>query len=331
MKKHIKAAIVAGITAVCVSSIAFATTPETVMKTYPTRWRLVYDTDRDSLTGDTNLLIEGVGDAPNGRVANGTGTGVVTVYGDLNVTGATNTAYTELFAEGASKGIAAFEFDGTASSGTAGAVDILYTGAGHRFISVPLGAGQTITVPTMAAGGLDITGDQADNEGFDIFAGVLGASGRPMIPGTDPAFYFCATLTVTDVSDTDELFVGWRKPEVVQATDADFDTYAQIGIIASAATAAIKITTEDDGGGATTTDTTDTWADAATKALCVNVSAAGVVTYTINGAAPTVTAAFTFDDGEPVIPTVRFLHAGAADCVPVLSRWEVGYSTTAFQ
>jgi hypothetical protein len=314
-----------------VGAIALAAVPETVMKTYPTRWRLIYDSDRDTTTGDTNLLIEGVGDQPNGRVAGGTGTGLVTVYGDLTVTGSVNPEYTELFAEGASKGLAAIQLDGTVADGTAGAYNMIYTGSGHAFLAVALGAGQTITTPTMAAGGLDITGDQADNEGFDITAGYLGASGRPMIPGTDPAFQFCATITVTDVSDTDELFVGWRKLETVQATDANYDTYAQIGIIASAATAAIQINTEDDGGGATTTDTTDTWADAATKALCVKVSSAGAVTYTINGAAPTATAAFTFDDGEPVIPTIRFLHAGAADCVPVVSRWEVSYQKNAFQ
>ena len=39
------------------------------------------------------------------------------------------------------------------------------------------------------------------------------------------------------------------------------------------------------------------------------VSAAGVVTYTIDGVAPTVTAAYTFTAALGVIPFVRFLHA----------------------
>lgn len=231
----------------------------------------------------------------------------------------------ETFGYGASKGISTIQLDGTAYDGSTGIFNMATFGtAGTKILYASLGAGQTADI-VMVAGGLDIQGDNADNEGFDLTTGMLGASGRPMIPGVDPAFKFCATITVTDVSDTDELFVALRKPETINATWANYDTYAAIGIIASAATAAIKITTEDDAGGATTTDTTDTWADTATKALCVLVGSDRAVTYTINGNAPTATAAFSFDSGEPVIPTIRFLHAGAADCVPVISNWSVSY------
>jgi hypothetical protein len=45
------------------------------------------------------------------------------------------------------------------------------------------------------------------------------------------------------------------------------------------------------------TDTTQDWADDESHALCVLVSAAGACTYTIDGAAPTVTDAHTLGDG----------------------------------
>lgn len=61
------------------------------------------------------------------------------------------------------------------------------------------------------------------------------------------------------------------------------------------------------------------------------VSAAGVVTYLHDAAtpgtllAPTVTAAFTFDPGDPVIPFFRFLTHGDIPGVVKLINWEVGY------
>jgi hypothetical protein len=269
-----------------------------------------------------------------GTLASGalTVTGAETVSGKLTLNGMTDKApFSFTFnGGGATKGLDMLTPLNAAYSGSTGAYNIAYVSAGTAagnggsFAFAILGAGQTLA-PAISAAGLDLTGDQTDNEGFDLVFGQMGTSGRIMYPGVDAAFKFCATINVTDVSDTDELFVGYRRPETVNATDANYDTYAQIGIIASAATAAIQLNTEDDAGGATTTDTTDTWADTATKALCVLVSGAGAVTYTINGAAPTATAAFSFDTGEGVIPTIRFLHAGSADCVPVVTTCAQSY------
>ena len=100
----------------------------------------------------------------------------------------------------------------------------------------------------------------------------------------------------------------------------DYDEMAGLNVISGD----IKIETILNDGATTTTDTTDNVADNGTLTGKVLVSAAGVVTYTIGGSAPTSTAAFTFDDAEVVIPFAYFLEdtdiAGAVE----LSLWEVG-------
>jgi hypothetical protein len=183
---------------------------------------------------------------------------------------------------------------------------------------------QTI-LPVIDSVGLDISGDQVSAEAYEMFGGVLGASGRPAVIGVDPAFYFCATLEVADASGASDLHVGWRSATQTQTgTITTYLNYATIGLEGTSNPNTIQLMTGNDDTDVTT-DTTDTWADAASKKLCVNVSAAGAVTYTINGSAPTATAAFSFDDGDSVIPFIQFQHgadvAGAVD----LTLWEVGY------
>lgn len=168
--------------------------------------------------------------------------------------------------------------------------------------------------PDMDATGLDIAGDATNNDGVELFTGMYGTSGRPMYPSFDPAFQFCATIKISDVSGTDTLWVGFRSAETPNATFANYDTYAAIGVISGD----VKITTEDDAGGATTTDTTIDVADAGTAALCVKVGDTGAVTYTVGGSAPPTTAAFTLDAGEAVIPFIHLLHdSDVADEVTV--------------
>ena len=68
-------------------------------------------------------------------------------------------------------------------------------------------------------------------------------------------------------------------------------------------------------------DTTDNWADGETHTLEVYVSAAGVVTYKIDGADPTTApASFTFDAAEVVVPFVYLRHdADVAGAVEIVS------------
>lgn len=200
---------------------------------------------------------------------------------------------------------------GAAPSGATGATNIMMMQGGEIWEEFILGAGQTIIAPRMSADGLLISLDLTNAEGAEYNPGARENTKYSYTIGTSPAFSFEATLTAADVSGCDPLFIGFRKVEANNATFADYTDYAAIGLSASDG-ANIWLKTELNAGGATSTDTTDTWTDGQTKTLKVLVSAAGVVTYTIDGLAPTVTAAFTFDNGDVVIPFIRLTHAAAA-------------------
>jgi hypothetical protein len=119
--------------------------------------------------------------------------------------------------------------------------------------------------------------------------------------------------------------IGFRKSEANNAAFADYTDYVTIGMIAASSTTNIVLATELNAGGQTVTDTTDAWGgDQSTNTLRVLVSAAGVVTYTINGSAPSATAAFTFDNGDVVCPFIRIGHSASATDV-ALTSLKVGF------
>jgi hypothetical protein len=238
-------------------------------------------------------------------------------------------SYYEDFSKyGASKGIFCIDSgDGSTCAGDATTVPGLLTmGDGLKLIQFPV---VTATLPvTMAAAGLDITGDLTDNDGFEVTGGVLGATGTPFIVGDDPAFYFCATIKLPDVDGTDEFMAGFRRAEPFQAVMQSYADYAAIGDVSGD----IKTETEVNGGGTTTTDTTANWADGETHVLCTYVTGptassttGGVVTYKLDGATPATVAAFTFDDGDPVVPYIYLRHDANIAEATIVTKWEVGY------
>lgn len=232
------------------------------------------------------------------------------------------TYYEDFSKYGSSKGIFCIDHgDGSTCAGDATTVPgVLTLGDGLRLIQFPV---VTATLPvTNTATGLDITGDLTDNDGFEVTGGVLAATGRPFVIGDDPAFYFCATIKVTDVSGSDELMAGFRRAEPFQAVMQSYADYAALGSVSGD----IKTETEVNAGGTTTTDTTANWADTETHKLCTFVSGAGLATYKLDGATPTTVAAFTFDDGDPVVPYVYLRHDSDIAETTAITIWEVGYS-----
>jgi hypothetical protein len=186
-------------------------------------------------------------------------------------------------------------------------------------------------VTTSVALGTNISGDLVNADGLEVWGGQLGASGRPFVVGTDPAFQFCVNANLVDVSEQTIMRIGFRAvadssgvPDPMNAVFANYDTYATIGPNIGA----ITISTELDGAGIVSTNTTDTATDAVDRRYCVKVSNAGAVTYTIDGAAPTVTAAVTLTSGYSVVPFVHYVHAaaiGAGDFI-YLKNWDVSYT-----
>lgn len=182
-----------------------------------------------------------------------------------------------------------------------------------------LGAGQTITAPKIVATGLLVSLDEVNNEGVEYSQGILARSKQAFVIGTD-AFFFKCKFSIADVSGIDECAVGFRKAEAYNAAIDNYDEMAALNVISGA----ITVETILNNGATASEDTTDAWADGATKTLEVYVSKAGVVTFKIDGVAPTVTAAFTFDDAEVVIPFFHLLHAETTPGDIIAQEWECG-------
>lgn len=214
--------------------------------------------------------------------------------------------FLETFGEGADKGFMTLQLDGTAEDGTANVHNVIHLGNGHKINYVAIVA-QTATI-AMTANGLNIGLDQTALDGAEFYVGINGASGRAAIIGTTPAFEASITFQIADVSGTDDFHFGFRRAETVNATFDDYLDVASIGCVTSANPMLIQLETILNNQGTTTTNTTDTLADATSIKFTVKVSSAGVVTYLIDGVAPSTTATFTFDDGDLVIPFIHYLQ-----------------------
>ena len=180
--------------------------------------------------------------------------------------------------------------------------------------------GQSILVPAASTTGMDYSYDAADNEGVQWVASMNTHKGNPGVDrftvGTHGAFYMEMEFSLTDVSDADTVAFGFRKVEAFQPEDVDgYDEAAFLNCNAGD----IFTGTILNNAATTATDTTQNWADGEVHTFRVDVSSAGVVTFKVDGAAPTVTQAFTFDDGEVVTPFGYHAHA-AASAVGIIYR-----------
>lgn len=222
--------------------------------------------------------------------------------------------------------VAVLQTSMAARATTTALVHIMTSPGGYKYALGNIGV-QT-TSPVMAASGLDIRGAETTAIGTEIFTHVGGATGTPFVVGKDPAFFFRVSITIANISGAAVLLAGFRRAEVNNVTYTSYADYGAIGTIASAATGAINIAQEINAAGTAPTDTTNTWADGETKVLEIRVSAGGIVTYLINGVAPTVTAAQTFDDGDPLIPMLHFIQQTTTTDVAgliTLNSYESGY------
>lgn len=191
----------------------------------------------------------------------------------------------------------------------------------------PLGA-QTFLAPVIVSvsegiSALDIGMDQTDDLGVELCAGILNSNPMAFKIGSDAAFFFRVRFSIEDVSGTDDCAIGFRLAEAYQANIDDYNDMAVLNVISGD----IKIETIKAGAATVTTDTTDNWADEATHQLEVFVSSAGVVTYTIDNAAPTVTAAYTFRSGIYVVPFIYFLNASDLAGEVNILEYECGFQS----
>lgn len=265
----------------------------------------------NGLTNDTLVTLDGV------LITDGSSENMyITTTGTLITTGAVNSRTTSEIFE--SVGIVSTKTSGGgAATGSTGNENLWLYPEGMFEYHI-LGT-QTILQATLATGGVDIGFDQVDDDGVEIGQGITAQSKHAYIIGTD-AFSLKVKFSVATINGTDDMAVGFRKIEAYNATLEAYTDMATLGF--NAADGDIMIRTSDDGSN-TNTDTTDQWTDGETHTFEVHITAAGVVTYLIDGVAPSTTAAFTWDDADVVVPFIFMLQAnGAQTGAVVLQEWE---------
>jgi hypothetical protein len=214
---------------------------------------------------------------------------------------------------------------GAAPTGANGDVNIMMLQEGIAMEEFIIGT-QTIIAPRMSANGLLVSLDLTIAEGAEFnFGGARLNNRHAYTIGTSPAFFFELRFRINDMDGAAPYIFGFRKVEANNATYTAYTDYASIGMIAATSVNSIVTATELNSGGTTVTNTTDLWGgDGTINTLTVLVSAAGVVTYLINGVAPTVPAAFTFDAADVVTPFIHLIHSASATQVDLVSM-RIGY------
>ncbi len=183
-----------------------------------------------------------------------------------------------------------------------------------------IGGGQTILQPVIAVGGVNIGLDQGDDEGIEVSQGITAQSNRAFIVDTD-AFYLKVKFSIQTIAGTDDCAVGFRLAEPYQAAVNSYNDYAILNSILGV----LNIETDLNGSDAVTTDTTNAdWADGESHTFGVFVDITGAVTYTIDGAAPTATAAFTFDTGDVIVPFMYHINDPSFSGAIIVQSWECG-------
>lgn len=214
---------------------------------------------------------------------------------------------------------------GAAPSGATGAVNLMMCQGGEIMQQYIIGAGQTIIAPRMGTTGLLTSLDLTATEGAEYNFGINANNKHQYTIGTSPAFYIEVVVNAADVGGLDPFAIGFRREQANSQTFTDYTDFAAIGARNTTAADVIVLQTDLNNGGEIYTNTTNTWTDGQTKTLKVLVSGAGVVTYTIAGIAPVVTAAFTFDSGDIVTPFIRHEFGAATPGALNLISVKIGF------
>jgi len=226
------------------------------------------------------------------------------------------------------------EVDGTAAVVTDAGVNV-FNVEGYDFMYfVEQAFGGTIpqVLADQAAGGLSLVTDAADNDGILLGLpwcttagqGTLKTAGRGIfLAGTDE-FFVKVKLKIADVSEADEIAVGFAK---VQAVDTNLTNFTDFAVL-NVDNGTIEIQTDNDNAGPSTVDTTQDVADAGSISLEVRVASSGAVKFLIDGLAPTVdVTGFTFDSGDSLFPFVWVLNDVAGTPGVIVQQWESGLLT----
>jgi hypothetical protein len=187
---------------------------------------------------------------------------------------------------------------------------------GEAFELSALGT-QTILSPAWTSDGLNLALDQTDNDGCELNNGINSASKAAWVVGDQRIVAEC-TVSVADVSGTDDCAFGLRKAEARQANIDDYDEMAVLNVISGS----IKAETILNGGATSTSAELATLADAGSVNLKLIVNMDGSVEFYIDDVQKSV--AFSFDDGEVVVPFLFMLNSSDHAGNVIVSEWNVG-------
>lgn len=198
----------------------------------------------------------------------------------------------------------------------------VYTAAASGYI---IEGAVAATDASGTAAGLNLQGDSAtgDNCGLEIVVGGTPFGGGSACTIGEHAMTFDVTFHSDDFTDHDCVAIGFRKIEEFEAGhaailaaasgDPEYTDFVAFGVQSADD---VQIATRLNDGTAVFTDSTDATAASGNHRFKVSVSEAGVVTYEHIGAAameggtlaaPSTTAAFTFDTGDVVVPYITVL------------------------
>ena len=185
--------------------------------------------------------------------------------------------------------------------------------------------------------GLNLQGDAAtaDNTGLEIVFGGTQFGGYGACTIGTHAMTFDATFHSVDWTDQDAVTIGFRKVEefeighgaILAAASGDA-LYTDFVAFGCQSADDVQIASRLNDGTSSYTDTTDATAASKNHRFKITVSSAGVVTYQHVGAqvmdsgtlaAPSSTEAFTFDDGDTVVPYLIIQSTNADSAIMLKS------------
>ena len=230
--------------------------------------------------------------------------------------------------------------DGTVYTGAAGEELGFSTGKNAFECHQAAVATPAVVTPFQSVDGLELK-PVAAADALEITNGITALSKAAYTVGSfddvDKKIFFEINVNIDDITDVSEISFGLRTAVAYQAAVNSYDTYATFNI-GGAADGRIDIETELNGAGLATTDTTEPdIADGEAIRLRIEMDNAGVCKFLLSQTAadstaaallalaePAITATFTFDSGDVVIPFV-FLDTETGDPGVSISSWTVGY------
>jgi len=252
-------------------------------------------------------------------------TGAPLLSGDVGVSG-------RLFVrEDFDRTLMQFESDMTAAVLTDGAINLVL-GSPVGLITFREEQEKTASSWVTTAGYLDIKGDNVtDNEGVEIYLGDQTNTTTGWIKAGTTGACFAASITITDISGTDQFLIGWRQNEAFVGDNVytGYTDWAVVGI--NNVDGSIFANHEIAGGaGALSDDSGVNAADGGTYLLKSCISATGAHTAYYSTIGSSTFLPITMTNGSAVQtattymnPFITFLAAGTDGPNPIINWIEL--------